>query len=490
MQEILEILSYPWAIRALITASIVGITCGLIGTFIVLKNMSLIGDALSHSILPGIYFSFILVGYSTVGFFLGSVIAGLITAVAITWLQTNVKTKNDAAIGIVFTAMFAIGVVGISSLNNQEGNHLDLEDFLFGNLLGINNQDIVLSVIVLVFTALAIYIFFRHFFITTFQPVIAETFGISNKTMHYFLMLMLSFAVVSALQSVGVILVVAMLITPSATALLLSHHLKNVVILSAFIGLVTSIIGIIMAIIYNLPPGPAIVIVATIIYGGAILFSPQKGLIQRWIKIRKQKRRILQEDIIKLLSKKPNTGIQHIATELNHRTSVIRSSLQLLKTEGVLTNDLKPTLSIKGIQIANQLVRAHRLWESYQADKLGLNETQLHPDAERMEHHLSSEILDQIDSKLGFPQKDPHGSPIPQKKISAPNPLLQLRPKVKAKISQNQINNWVESELWELELLPNTIISIQNVLEDKIIIRTNNKEVQLSAELARLINVE
>ncbi len=491
MSELLEVLSAEWAIRALVTSSIVGITCGLIGSFIVLKNMSLIGDALSHSILPGIYFSFIIFGYSTLGFFVGSVIAGLITAVAITWIQTNVKTKNDAAIGIVFTAMFAIGVIGISSLNNQKGNHIDLKDFLFGNVLGISNQDIVLSSMVLLFTLASIVIFFRQFFITTFQPIIAETIGISTKVMHYFLMLMLSFAVVAALQSVGVILVVAMLITPASTALLLSHKLQKVIVLSAILGLISSILGIILSIIYNMPPGPTIVLVATGIYLLAALFSPQKGLIQAWVHKRNEKSKIFVEDLIKLLSKKVNKdkSIPQIAELLNSNINQVKKGIRTLNIDGLVTSDPSLTLSMKGKQFASELVRAHRLWESYQVNKMGMTENQIHDDAERLEHHLTQDVLDEIDEKLGFPENDPHGSPIPKREILPPKPLFHLKPKSKGIISKTQISDWVESELWELGILPNSQFTISEILQDGVMIKVKSKDYTLPARLAKMVNV-
>ena len=190
---LLEILQQEWAIRALIASSMVGLMCGVLGCFIVLRNMSLIGDALSHAILPGVVFAFMIVGYSALGFFVGSVIAGLATAFVITWLQHNVGTKNDAAVGIVFTAMFSIGVMGISWISRNEGVHLDLKDFLFGNVLGVSNQDLVLTSLVTVYVFLSIIVFYRQLFVTTFQPVIAQSMGISIKMIHYFLMLLLSF---------------------------------------------------------------------------------------------------------------------------------------------------------------------------------------------------------------------------------------------------------------------------------------------------------
>jgi len=207
LAELIDALSSPWALRALSASVLVGIMCGVLGCFIVLRNMSLIGDALAHAVLPGIFFAFLLVGYSTLGFFIGSSIAGFLCAIAISWIQQNVKTKNDAAIGIIFTTMFAIGVMGISYLN-KDAVHLDLKDFLYGNVLGISDEDLFLTLGVTIYTVVCVIIFFRYLFITTFQPMIADTMGISSKLIHYFLMLLLSFVVVASIRTVGVILAI------------------------------------------------------------------------------------------------------------------------------------------------------------------------------------------------------------------------------------------------------------------------------------------
>jgi ABC-type Mn2+/Zn2+ transport system permease subunit len=276
MDIIATILDNAWAIRALLASTMVGVMCGVLGCFIVLRNMSLIGDALSHAILPGVVFAFMIVGYSTIGFFVGSVLAGLISAVLITWIQQKIKTKNDAAIGIVFTAMFSIGIMGISWISRKKGVHLDLKDFLFGNILGVSDTDLWLTFGVTVYVILSVILFYRYLLITTFQPVIAQTMGISTATVHYFLMLLLSFAVVASLQTVGVILVVAMLITPASTALLLSKKLKTVILLAGLIGMFSAIIGLIVAIQFQTTPGPAMTVVATLIYIFVALFSSQK----------------------------------------------------------------------------------------------------------------------------------------------------------------------------------------------------------------------
>jgi len=202
----LEILfTETWAIRALIASSLVGLTCGALGSFIVLRNMSLFGDALSHSVLPGVAIAFMLIGVSSLGFFAGAVVASFVTAVGITWIQNNIQTKNDAAIGIVYTAMFSVGVMLISYLSKTGGVHLDLKDFLFGYVLGVSNEDLMLTGFIALYVFISIIIFYRYLFITTFQPVIAETMGISVNLVRYFVILLLSFTVVASLQSVGVI---------------------------------------------------------------------------------------------------------------------------------------------------------------------------------------------------------------------------------------------------------------------------------------------
>ena len=293
-----------------------------------LRNMSLIGDALSHAVLPGVFFSFIIFGYSTIGFFLGSTIAGLLTAIIISWIQQNVETKSDAAIGIIFTAMFSIGVMGISWLNHSEGVHLDLKDFLFGTVLGISNEDIWLTFSICIYTIVCVIVFYRQLFITTFQSTIAETMGVSVKTIHYFLMLLLSFAIVASLRTVGVILVVAMLITPAATALLLSDRLSKVIVISGFIGILSAVFGLITSILFDTTPGPAMTICATIFYFLAVLLSPKNGLLFKFRQNTIEKHRVVREDILRQVIKKyPDASMElsEIAERLGLPASKIGS---------------------------------------------------------------------------------------------------------------------------------------------------------------------
>lgn len=470
----------------MVTSLMVGISCGMLGCFIVLRNMSLIGDALSHSILPGIYAAFIIFGYSTLGFFTGSVIAGLATAIAITWIQRNVKTKSDAAIGIVFTAMFSLGVMGISRLNNTQGNHLDLKDFLFGNVLGISNEDILLTAIIMVYTVSSIIIFYRYLFIATFQEVYAETMGISTRTVHYFLMLMLSFAVVAALRSVGVILVVAMLITPASTAMLLSNKLRSIIWISAFIGGMASVLGLVFAIAVDTTPGPAMVVVATGIFIISSVFAPGKGLLDKWWAARKEKIRIAGEDILKKMQKDGNyLNSGEVSNVPGISAATQKSALKNLTAGGFI--DPSGAITPKGKDKASELVRAHRLWESYQVQGMGLNSHQIHDDAERIEHHLSSADIDEIEKELGFPLTDPHGSPIPPKSAIDPESIFYLKPNERARISGQQANEHIEAELWELGLIAQTPFTVIKMDNEFMYLRVNSQSRPVPVELAKKI---
>ena len=494
MELLSEALQQEWAIRALIASAMVGIMCGVLGSFIVLRNMALIGDALAHAILPGVVLAFVVVGYSALGFFTGAVLAGLATAIGITWIQQNVKTKNDAAIGIVFTAMFSIGVVGISSISHDEGVHLDLKDFLFGNVLGVYNEDLILTACICVYLLICVYIFYRYLFVSTFQAVIAETMGISVQVIHYFLMLMLSFAVVASLQTVGVIQVVAMLITPASTALLLSNRLNKVILISALLGFASAVIGLLSSIILSTTPGPMMAIVATLFYVLAVFFAPQKGLLFKRINKYKQREKIQFEDILKQswkLGSKDAVTFEVLREQLGFTKSNLTSQLRKLKRQGLLTWEA-PNIKLtnKGIDEANRLVRAHRLWETYLVDKIGLNEAQIHEEAEKYEHLLTDALVDEVDRSLGFPETDPHGSPIPIKPGIPENPMSKMRIGKSAKIDDFQIDDKISSQLWQLGILPDQVFVLSEVEDDRFKVIIGDKEIILYRSMAERVNVE
>jgi Mn-dependent DtxR family transcriptional regulator len=402
-----------------------------------------------------------------------------------------VKTKNDAAIGIVFTAMFSLGVIGISSISRIPGVHLDLKDFLFGNVLGVGDNDLILTGAITVYVLASVAVFYRYLFITTFQPVIAQTMGISVSVIHYFLMLLLSFAVVASLQTVGVILVVAMLITPASTALLISDRLQRVLVLAAIFGLLSALVGLIASIVLETTPGPAMAVTATVFYLLAAFLSPKKGLLFKFFQKRKLQNRIRLEDTLKQafsLQQNEKLTEENLLHNLGFNRSSLQQQLQTLRGKGWMAAD-SLTLTPQGGEEARRLVRAHRLWETYLANQVGLNTEQIHDDAEKYEHLLSDEILDEVDKTLGYPTTDPHGSPIPARRGLPEFSLMQLEALQSGKIAAKQSSEQVTAKLWQLGLLPETSFSLKKKETTFVELESAGRTVQIPADLARRINV-
>lgn len=275
-----DLLHYEFLQKALFTSIMVGIICGVIGSFIILRGMALIGDAISHAVLPGVAISYMI----GVNFFYGAVITGLLTALGIGYINQNSRIKNDSAIGIVFSAAFALGVILIAKANSS----INLERILFGNVLSIRSSDMWMTVIIGVIVLLTVIFFYKELLVSTFDPTFAAAYGLPNKLIHYVIMILLTMVTVASLQTVGVILVVAMLITPAATAYLLTNRLSVMILLAALFGALSSIIGLYYSFIYNLPSGGVIVLAATALFLIAFFFSPKQGLLWRSIRAKKQ----------------------------------------------------------------------------------------------------------------------------------------------------------------------------------------------------------
>jgi iron/zinc/copper transport system permease protein len=269
-----QVTRYAYLQQALIAAILVGIICGVIGCFIILRGMALMGDAISHAVLPGVVIAYML-GAS---FFIGATITGVLTALAIGYVSQNSRIKDDSAIGIMFTAAFALGIVLITGLR---GTGVDLWHILFGNVLAVSRSDLYVTLGIGAFVLLMIVLFYRPLLLSTFDPIMAKATGIPVRMIHYLLMLLLSLVTVASLKTVGIVLVVAMLITPGATAYLLTDRLPIMLSLSAVIGVLSAVIGMYYSVIYDVASGASIVLVASVFFGLAFFFSPKQGVITR-----------------------------------------------------------------------------------------------------------------------------------------------------------------------------------------------------------------
>ncbi|HDA1079388.1 TPA: metal ABC transporter permease [Staphylococcus aureus] len=266
MLEFVEhLFTYQFLNRALITSIIVGIVCGTVGSLIVLRGLSLMGDAMSHAVLPGVALSFLF----GIPMFVGALITGMIASIFIGYITSSSKTKPDAAIGISFTAFLASGIIFISLINTTT----DLYHILFGNLLAITNSAFLTTIVIGSIVLILIIIFYRPLMISTFDPTFSRMSGLNTTLLHYFVMLLLSLVTVASIQTVGIILVVALLITPASTAFLISKKLYSMMIIASLISVISSIVGLYYSYIYNIPSGATIVLCTFVIYIITLFFT-------------------------------------------------------------------------------------------------------------------------------------------------------------------------------------------------------------------------
>ncbi|MEC5425341.1 metal ABC transporter permease [Virgibacillus sp. C22-A2] len=278
MNFIEALMHYEFLQKALTTSIMVGIICGVIGCFIVLRGMALMGDAISHAVLPGVAVSYFL----GINFFFGAVFTGVLTAIGIGYISQNSRIKNDSSIGIMFTAAFALGIILITLLKSST----DLYHILFGNVLAVRSSDMIMTLIIGVIVLACVYFFYKELLVTSFDPTMAQAYGLPNKLIHYFLMTLLTMVTVASLQTVGIILVVAMLITPASTAYLLTNRLYTMIFLSAGFGSLSAVLGLYVSFKANLASGATIVLAATALFLIAFIFSPKHGVLWKIIRSR------------------------------------------------------------------------------------------------------------------------------------------------------------------------------------------------------------
>lgn len=284
MDEILHWLtqpfSYAFMIRGMWASLIVGVVCPVLGTYVVLRGMAFLGDALAHIILPGVVMAFLL-GWPLAA---GALLVGVLAALAIGALGRRSEIKQDAIIGVVFAGAFALGVALISM---QRSYAVDLAHILFGDLLGVSNDDLWLMAglgALVLFTVFALY---KEFLVISFDPVLATTLRLPVSLLQNILLVLLAIVIVISIQAVGVALVLAMLVTPASTAYLISRRLPSMMLLSAGIGSFSAVLGLYLSFYVNVASGPAIVLVETVIFVLAFTLAPRRGVLWELLRTRR-----------------------------------------------------------------------------------------------------------------------------------------------------------------------------------------------------------
>ncbi len=270
---VLDPLAFPFFVRALAAAALVGLVCAVIGSYMVLRGLAFMGDALSHSAFPGVVAAYLL----KAPFYLGAAVAAVATALAIGWVTRRGQLRGDTAIGVLFAGMFAAGVFMFSLIPNYVG---DLFGFLFGEILGIGVGDLIALTLLSVFVLGVVAVLWKEFLYSTFDPLGAEAAGLPVVRLDYLFLALIALTIVISLQAVGIILVVAMLVTPAATAQLVSRSFGRLVSIAIAIGVICPVIGLYASFWLNSATGATIVLVETAVFVVALVISRRPDVMR------------------------------------------------------------------------------------------------------------------------------------------------------------------------------------------------------------------
>lgn len=412
-------MSAVWPIAAGVTCNA---SCAILGCFLVLRRMSLLGDAISHAVLPGIAIGYLFSGSLTSPWiFVGAMVLGVLTSVLAQGVSSLGRVSEDASLGVVFTSLFALGVILI---NLVPGTDLDPDCVLYGDIVNASidlhhfgsleiSRPLLSLVPVLIATVLFVALLWKELKIVAFDPALAAAMGFSVTLLHYLLMSMVSLVTVASFESVGSVLVVAVLIVPAATAAQITERLNWMIAWAVAIGASSAVFGFIGAMQFNTSVAGATAVVAGVQFAAAVFLSPRQGIVSRWLRNQALAVRIAAEDVVGRLfraeesgarSQEPGVGglIGRLANwRLFHRGWVSRDRVGELR------------LTAAGRDAARRLVRAHRLWESYLDTHFDLPRDHLHDAAERMEHYLDPQLQEELAAELAGRAVDPHGKAIP-----------------------------------------------------------------------------
>ena len=421
MLAILEPIIEPWSLSALETywpvivqGMLVSLSLGLIGCFLVVRGTALLGDALSHSVLPGIVVGFLIGGsLHSPWILVGATVMGLLAATLVQSVHTQSRVKEDASLGIVFTALFALGVVMINKYAGQAD--LDPGCVLYGNIESFVSFDgevppgvwpmfgVFCGIVVL------LVVFYRQLLVSTFDPALAVSLGIRAGMVHYGLMAVLSLAVVTSFEAVGAILAVALLIMPGATARVWTDRMPAMLMIACAHAIASTLLGYWLGhrAVINTSASGAISMAGFGLFLLSWLFSPHAGLVTRMLSRRHLAQMIATENLLKTIGEMADGAKGNmvpeaaLASELRVGPSSLASRLGRAYRSGWLRRDGgEVSLTAEGQSESARLTRAHLLWEKYLHEQLGIAPDHVHDAAEWIEHHLTQEKVERLDELL------------------------------------------------------------------------------------------
>lgn len=417
-------LTDPNVLSVVVGSVLLTASSAVVGTFTLLKKKALVGDAVAHAVLPGICLAFLLSGEKNpLVLIVGAFATGWVSLVVIDWITARSKIKEDTAIALVLSVSFGLGILLLTHIQHS-GNaaQTGLESFLFGKAAALVGQDLMIFGVVAVVLLLTVALFFKELHLIAFDESYAQTIGMPVRGLNLLLTSLTVLAVVTGIQAVGVVLMAAMLITPAAAARFWTDRVLVMTLLAGAMGAFSGFAGAFVSYTApNMPTGPWIVVVISVMALLSFFIAPKKGIISRMLTQRNQQRVLLEENILKELyhledqAPKPCLHTQEELVRRRHFPArQLKSALNRLVRKGLIQSQGPQFhLSPEGYKRGRRLVKVHRLWELYLSRYLQIAPDHVHEDAETIEHVMTPEIEARLEKMMDYPDEDPHNSQIP-----------------------------------------------------------------------------
>ena len=412
--------SITWVVLGI---TLLGIGSAYVGTFSFLDKKALLGDAISHAVLPGICLGFILAGekdphYIVTGAFLSGGLATFLSS----WLKQHTKLSEDSIIASILSVFFGMGIVALTAIQKSGNPEVaGLNSFIFGNAIGIAETDLFLYGGLSLAILLVLSLFLKEFRLMVFDPGFGKAIGFPMEAIRFVFNVLLILAVVIGIQAIGVVLMAALLITPGAAARFWTDRLQPLLLLAAFFSILSGILGTYISFILpQMPTGPWVVVFLSLIALLSFIFSPKSGLIRRYLARRSYLNKTHRDHLMKALFKakearKEAVTLDELFALYPFHKKEITYSLKVLTQQGLVLQDrLGIRLSPTGASDAMRIVRLHRLWEVYLNESMNIAPDHVHESAEQMEHLLTPELEALLEKRLNYPALDPHQETIPR----------------------------------------------------------------------------
>ncbi len=415
----------PSILWVVLGITLLGVGSAYVGTFSFLDKKALLGDAISHAVLPGICLGFILAGeknpiYIVTGAFLSGGLATFLSS----WLKKNTKLSEDSIIATILSVFFGVGIVLLTALQKSGNPEIaGLNTFIFGNAIGISETDLMIYAGLSLTIILVLSLLLKEFRLMVFDPSFGKAIGFPISGIRFIFNVLMILAVVIGIQAIGVVLMAALLITPGAAARFWTDRLNPLLILAASFSIISGILGTYISfVIPQMPTGPWVVVFLSLFALISFLFSPKTGLVFRFFSRQKYLKKTHRDHLLKALYKGLEEGrgglsIEEIYELYPFQLKQIKDSIEDLKQINFITqNQSIIDLTDKGKTEAMRIVRLHRLWELYLNESMNIAPDHVHESAEQMEHLLTPELEMLLEKRLNYPTLDPHQETIPREK--------------------------------------------------------------------------